>query len=175
MSFISWSLFRLLSIESVMPSNHLILCHALLLLPSIFPSIRVFPRESALCIRWAKYWSFSFRISPSNEHLVLRSFRLSSPLEHHSSKASVLQCSALVEKVGNPSWPSPCPKLNSPWGSYSGLIQLWVLSSNKGEVSRYISGFSQPTSNPSSPSLPPCPPTLPATICSGIQAISPHN
>ena len=89
-----------------MPSNHLILCHHLLLLPSIFPSIRVFSMESALCIRWPKYWSFSFRISPSNEYSRLISFRidrldllavqgtLKSLLQHHSSKASILQCSA---------------------------------------------------------------------------------
>ena len=96
-----------MSIESVMPSNHLILCHPLLLLPSIFPSIRVFSNESALCIRWPKYWSFSFNISPSNEHPGLMSFRmdwldllavqgtLKSLLQHHSSKASILQHSAL--------------------------------------------------------------------------------
>ena len=95
-----------MSIESVMPSNHLILCHLLLLLPSIFPSIRVFSNESALHIRWPKYCSFSFSISPSNEHPGLISFRmdwldhlavqgtLKSLLQHHSSKASVLQCSA---------------------------------------------------------------------------------
>ena len=89
-----------------MPSNHLILCHPLLLLPSIFPGIRVFSNESALCIRWPKYWSFSFNISPSNEHPGLISFRmdwldllavqgtLKSLLQHHSSKASVLWCSA---------------------------------------------------------------------------------
>jgi len=94
-----------MSIESVMPSNHLILCHLLLLLPSIFPSIRVFSNESALRIRWTKYWSFSFN-SPSNEHPGLISFRmdwldllavqgtLQSLLQHHSSKASILQCSA---------------------------------------------------------------------------------
>ena len=94
------------SIESVMPSNHLILCHTLLLLPSIFPSIRVFSNESALRIRWPKYWSFSFNISPSNEHSGLISFRmnwldllaaqetLKSLFQHHSSKASILQCSA---------------------------------------------------------------------------------
>ena len=93
------------SIESVMPSNHLILCHSLLLLPSIFPSIRVFSNESALRIRWPKYWSFSFNISPTNEYPGLISFRmdwldllavqgtLKSLLQHHSSKASVLQCS----------------------------------------------------------------------------------
>ena len=102
----SWSLLKLMSIESVMPSNHLILCHPLLLLPSIFPSSRVFSDESVLCIRWQKYWSFSFSISPSNEHPGLISFRmdcldllavqgtLKSPLQHHSSKASILQCSA---------------------------------------------------------------------------------
>ena len=72
----SWSLLILMSIESVMPSSHLILCNPLLLLPSIFPSIRVFSNESALCIRWPKYWSFSFDISPSNEHWGLISFRM---------------------------------------------------------------------------------------------------
>ena len=72
----SWSLLKLMSIESVMPSNHLILCHPLLLPPSIFPSIRVFPNESILHIRWPKYWSFSFSISPSNEYSGLTSFRM---------------------------------------------------------------------------------------------------
>ena len=103
----SWSLIKLMSIESVMPSNHLILCHPLLLLPSIFPSIRVFPNESALRIRWPKYWSFSFNISPSfNELPRLISFRmdwldllavqgtLKSLLQYHSWKASILQHSA---------------------------------------------------------------------------------
>ena len=71
-----WSLLKLMSIESVMPSNHLILCHSLLLLPSIFPTIRVFSNESALCIRWPKYWSFSFSISPSNQYSGLISFRM---------------------------------------------------------------------------------------------------
>ena len=95
-----------MSIDLVMPSNHLILCPPLLLLPSIFPSIRVFPNESALHIRWPKYWSFSLSISPSNEHPGLISFRrdwldflavqgtLKSILQHHSSKASILRCSA---------------------------------------------------------------------------------
>ena len=93
-----------MSIESVMPSNHLILCRPLLLMPSIFPSIWVFSNESALCIRWPKYWSFSFTISPSNEHpgLIFRmdwldflaaQGTLKSLLQHHSSKASILQCS----------------------------------------------------------------------------------
>ena len=95
-----------MSIKSMMPSNHLILCCPVLLLPSIFPSIRVFSNESVLHIRWPKYWSFSFNISPSNEHPGLISFRmdwsdllavqgtLKSLLQHHSSKASILQCSA---------------------------------------------------------------------------------
>ena len=99
----SRSLPKFTSIESVMPSNHLILCHPLLLLPSIFPKIRVFSSESALCIRWSKYWSFSFNITPSNEHPGLISFRmdwldllavhgtLKSLLQHHSSKTSSLQ------------------------------------------------------------------------------------
>ena len=93
---ISLSLLKLRSIESMIPSNHLILCHPLLLLPSIFPSIRVFSKESAFCIRWSKYWSFSFNISPSSEHPGLISFRmdwldllavqgtLESLLQHHS-------------------------------------------------------------------------------------------
>ena len=102
----SQSLLKVISIELVMPSNHLILCHPLLLLPSIFTSIRVFSSESALCFRCAKYWSFSFSISPSNEQSGLISFRmdwldllavqgtLKSLLQHHSSKASILRCSA---------------------------------------------------------------------------------
>ena len=98
----SWSLLKLMSIESVMPSNHLILCHPLLLPPSIFPSIRVFSNESVLCMRWPKYWSFSFSISPSNEYSGQISFRmdwfvkgtLKSFLQHHNSKASILQRSA---------------------------------------------------------------------------------
>ena len=102
----SWSLPKLVSLELVMPSNHFILCHPLLFLPSIFPSIRVFSNESVLHIRWPKYWSFSLSISPSNEHPGLFSFRmdwldllavqrtLKSILQHHSSKASILWHSA---------------------------------------------------------------------------------
>ena len=102
----SRSLLRLMSVESVMPSNHLILCHPLLLLPVIFPSIRIFSNESVLPIRWSKDWSFSFSISASNEYSGMMSFRidwldlladqrtLKSLLQHHSSKASILQCSA---------------------------------------------------------------------------------
>ena len=103
---ISWSLLKLMSIESVMPSNYLTLCHPLLLPPSIFPSTRIFSNESVLRIRWPKYWSFSFSISPSNDYSGLISFRmdwldllavqgtLKSFLQHHGSKASILQCSA---------------------------------------------------------------------------------
>ena len=105
-----------MSIESVMPSNHLILCHPLLLLPSIFTNIRVFSNESALHNRWPKYWSFSFNISPSNEHPGLISFRmdwlnllavqgtLKSLLQHHSSKASILRRSAFfTAQLSHPS------------------------------------------------------------------------
>ena len=99
---------KLMAIESVMPSNYLILCHPLLLLLSIFPSIRVFSNESTLHIRWPKYWNLSFSISPSNEYSGLISFRidwfdllavqgtLKSILQHHSSKVSILQCSAFL-------------------------------------------------------------------------------
>ena len=102
-----WSLPKLMSTKSVMPSNYIILCCLLLLLLSIFPNTRVFSNESALCIRWPKYWSFSFNINPSNEHLGLISFKmdwldilavqgtLKSLLQHHNSKASILLCSAL--------------------------------------------------------------------------------
>ena len=102
----SWSSLKLMSIESVMPSSHLILCRPLLLLPPIPPSIRIFSNESIRCMRWPKYWSFSFSISPSNEHPGVISFRmdwmdllavqgtLKSLLQHHSSKASILPCSA---------------------------------------------------------------------------------
>ena len=101
----SWSLLNLMFVESMTPSNHLILCHSLHLPPSIFPSIRVFSNESVLHIRWPRYWSFSFSINPSNEHPGLISFRmdwdllavqgtLKSLLQHHSSKASILWCSA---------------------------------------------------------------------------------
>ena len=102
---ISWSLLKLMSIESVMPSKHVVLCRPLLLLPSIFPGIRVFSNELAFHITWPKYWSFSFSISPSNEYSGLISFRidlfdltvqgsLKSLLQHHSSKASILWCLA---------------------------------------------------------------------------------
>ena len=102
----SWSSLKRMNIKLIMSFNHLTLCRPLVLLPSIFPSIRVFSNESVLCIRWPKYWSFHFNISPSNEHPGLISFRmdwldllsvqgtLKSLLQHHSSKASILHCSA---------------------------------------------------------------------------------
>ena len=102
----SWSLLKLMSIESVIPSNHLVLWHPLLLLPSVFPSIRVSSNDLALCIRWPKYWSFSFSISPSNEYSVLISFRidwfglldfqgtLKSLFQHYSLKSSIISCLA---------------------------------------------------------------------------------
>ena len=115
----SQSLLKLISIESVMPSNHLILCCPLLLLPSIFPSIRVFSNESALHSRWPKYWHFSFSISPSNEYSELISFRtdwfdilafqgtLKSHLQHHNSKASILQHSAFfMVQLSHPYMPT---------------------------------------------------------------------
>ena len=110
----SQRLLKLMSIESVMPSNHLILSHPLFLPPSIFPSIKVFSNESVLRIRWPKYWSFSFSIRASNEYSGLISFRidwfdlvvqgtLKSLLQHHSSKASILQCSAFfIVQISHP-------------------------------------------------------------------------
>ena len=111
----SRSLFKLIPTESVIPSNHLIFCHPLLLSPSIFPSIRIFSNESALCIRWPNYWSFSFSISPSNEYSGLISFRmvwldlpavqgtLKNLLQHHSSKASILWHSAFfIDQLSHP-------------------------------------------------------------------------
>ena len=113
---ISWSLLKLISIEFVMPSNHLIHHHPLLLPPSIFPSIRVFSNKSLFCIRWPEYWSFSFSISPSNEYSGLISFRiywfdllavqgtLKSLLQHHRSKPSILQRSAFFKvQLSHPS------------------------------------------------------------------------
>ena len=105
---VSWSLPKIMPIESMVPSNHLILCHPLFLLPSTFPDFRVFSNESAHHIRWPKYWSFSFSSSPSNEYSGLTSFRidwvgllavqgtLKSLLQHHSLKASILWCSAFI-------------------------------------------------------------------------------
>ena len=126
----SWSSLRPTSIESVMPSSHLILCHPLLLLPPTPPSIRVFSNESTLRMRWPKYWSFSFSISPSKEILGLISFRmdwldllavqgtLKSLLQHHSSKASILRMS---------NWLARCYKeVVYSWTHITGLIQSWT-------------------------------------------------
>ena len=117
----SRSLLKLMSIKSVMPSSHLILCHPLLLLPPILPSIRVFSSESTLCIRWPTYWSFSFSVSISSEHPELISFRmdwldllavqgtLKSLLQYHRSEASILQCSALYFNIHIHAWPLEKP------------------------------------------------------------------
>ena len=134
---ISWSLPKFMFIESVMPSNHLIFWCLLLFLPSIFPSIRVFFNESALCIRWPKYWSFSFSISPSNEYSELISFKidwfdllaaqgiLKSLLQHHSSKASILQHSAFfrAQLSLDYTWLLENPE---PW-LYGPLLAKWCL------------------------------------------------
>ena len=137
----SRSLPKLMSIESLMPSNHPILCHPLLLLPSIFPSIRVFSSESALRIRWPKYWSFSFNISPSNEHPGLMFFRMDwldllevqgtlNILQHHSSKASIIWYSAFfIVQLSHPyRWPKywSFSFSISPSNEYSGLISFRV-------------------------------------------------
>ena len=120
---ISWSLLKLMSIELMMPSNHLILCCPLLLLPSIFPSIKVFSNELSLCIRWPKYWSFSFGISPCNEYSGLISFRIdwfnlgiSRVCPCHSSKASILQFSAFFY----------CPALTSIYMTTGKTIALTI-------------------------------------------------
>ena len=138
------SLLKLMSIESVMPSSHIILCHPLLPLPSIIPSIRVFSNESVLHIRWPKYWSLSYSIIPSNEYSGLLSFRmdwldllavqgtLKSLLQHHSSKASILWCSAFfIVQLSHPYWrrhwhPTPVflPGESQGWGSLVGCY-LW--------------------------------------------------
>ena len=135
-----------MSIESVMPSKHLILCHPLLFLPSIFPSIRIFSSESALHIRWTKYWSFNFNISPSNEHPGLISFRmdwldllavqgtLKSLLQHHSSKASILQHSAFfIVQLSHPN------------------TKLWECATNKGLLgAMQRGGWLKPLKTPNS-------------------------
>ena len=138
-----------MSIESMMPCNHLFLCHPLLLLPSIFPRIRVFSNESALCIRWPKYWSFSFSISPSNEYSGLISFRidwfdllvvqgiLKSLLQHHSSKASILQCSAFfMVQLSGPYMTSGKNTVLTRW-TFVGKVMSWVFNM----LSRFVVAF----------------------------------
>ena len=137
----SWSPPKLMSSVSVMPSNHLILCHPLLLLPSIFPSIRVFSNESALHIRWPEYWSFSFKISLSNEHRAPISSRmdwldllavqgtLKSLLQHHSSKASILRCTAfLIVQFSYPSSQWCHPTISSSVVPFSSCLQSFSAS-----------------------------------------------
>ena len=127
-----------MSIESVMPSSHLILCRPLLLLPSIFPSIRVFSNESVLPIRWPKYWGFSFSISPSKEYSGLLSFRrdwlgllavqitLRSFHQHHSSKASILQCSAFIMvQLSHPYMTTGKTKALTRW-TFVGKVDLYL-------------------------------------------------
>ena len=128
-----------MSIELVMPSNHLILCHPRLLPPSIFPSIRVFSNESALHFRWPKYWSFGFNISPTNEHLGLISYRmdwldllavqgiLKNLLQHHSSKASILWCSAFcIVQLSHPYLTTGKTVALTRWTSFSKLMSLFL-------------------------------------------------
>ena len=130
-------LLKLMSIKLVMPSNHLILCHPLLLPPSIFPSIKVFSNDSVLLIRWPKYWSFSFNISPSSEHPGLICFRmdlldllavqgtLKSLLQHHSSKASVLQCSAFfIVQLSHPYMTTGKPIALTKWTFVGKVMSL---------------------------------------------------
>ena len=146
-----------MSIESVMPSNHLILCPPFLLPPSIFPSIRVFSNESALCIRWPKYWSFSFSISSSNEYSGLISFRmdcldlpavqgtLKGLLQHHSSKASILQCSKKKKKKRHAkgrtnNWHLLGVSFVTSSGG-SVLYLYYCIWSPKGDLMKWISSF----------------------------------
>ena len=143
---ISLSLLKLMSTKSVMPSNHLILCH-FFLLPSSFPSIRIFSKELALCIRWPKYWSFSFSISPSNEYSGFISFRidwfdllavqgtLKSRLQHHSSKASILRCSAFFTvQLSHPyvtTGNTICLCFLLSWCKWSCSFRPWIFSHYK--------------------------------------------
>ena len=133
----SQSLLKLMSIKLVMPSNHLILCHPLLVLPSTLSSLRVFSNESVLCIKWPKYWSFSFSISSSNEYSWLISFRidwldllavqgtLKSVFQHHSSKASILQCSAFfIAQLSHPYMTTGKPIALTKWTFVSKVMSL---------------------------------------------------
>ena len=133
----SRSLLKLKSIEFVMPSNYLIICHPLLIPPSIFPIIRVFSNESALSIRWPKYWSFRFNISPSSEHPGLISFRmdlldllavqgsLKSLVQHHSSKASIPQCSAFfIVQLSHPYMTTGKPIALTRWAFVDKIMPL---------------------------------------------------
>ena len=148
----SRSLLKLMSIELVMPSNHLIFCRPLSLLPSIFPSIRVFSDESVLHIRWPKYWSFSFSISPSNEYSGLISFRmdwldllavqgtLKSLLQHYSSKASILRCSAFFTiQLSHPYMTTGKTVAVTRW-TFVGKVKSLLFNMLSGLVSAFLSG-----------------------------------
>ena len=149
----SQSLPKLMSIELVMPFNQLMLCHPLLLLPSIFPNVRVFFSASALCIRWPKYWSFSFSISPSSEYSGLISFRkdwldllavqgtLRSLLQHHSSKSSILPCSAfLVVQLSHP-YMTPGKTITLTRWTFVGKVMSLLFNMLSRLVIRYICNF----------------------------------
>ena len=144
----SWSLLKLMSIESVMLSNHLILCRPVLL-PSVFPSIRVFSNESVLCFRWPKYWSFSFSVSPPNEYSGLISFRIDwfdllavqgtlKSLQHYSSKASIFQLSAFF--IVQLSHPYMTPGKTITWTRWTFVGKVMSLLFNM--LSRFVSFFS---------------------------------
>ena len=146
---ISWSLLKFMSIESVMPSNHLGLCYPFLLLPLIFPSIRVFSSESVLCIRWPKYWSWSFSISPSNEYSGLISVRidwfdlfavqgtLKNLLQHHGSKASILWCSAFfMVQLSHPYMTTGKTKALTRW-TFIGKVMSLLFN----RLSRFVIAF----------------------------------
>ena len=147
----SWSLLKFMSIESVMPSNHFIFCRPLLLSPSIFPSLRVFSNESALRVRWPKYWSFSFGISPSNEHSGLISFgmdwldllavrgTLKSLLQHHSSKASILRRSAFFTvQLSHPYMTTGKTRALTKWICTPKQRFLWHLGLQTGSLDRVL-------------------------------------
>ena len=145
------SSLKLTSIKSIMPSSYLILCRPLFLQPSIFPSIRVFSNESALHIRWTKYWSFSFSISPSNEHSGLISFgmdwldllavrgTLKSLIQHHSSKASILQCSAFFTvQLSHPYMTTGKTRALTKWICTPKQRFLWHLGLQTGSLDRVL-------------------------------------
>ena len=158
----SQGLLKLMPIESVMPSIHLILCHPLLLLPSIFPSIRVFSNESTLRIRWPKYWSFSFNISPSNEYTGLISFRmdwldllavqgtLKSLLQHHSSKTSSLQHSAFFTvQLSQPYMTTGKTIVLTKWTFVGKVMFLLLMATHSTVLAWRIPGTGEPGGLPS--------------------------
>ena len=150
----SWSLLKLMSIKSVMPSNHLILCHPLLLLPSIFPIIRVFSSDSVLCIRWPKYWSFNFGISPSYEYSGLISFRidwfdllavqgiLKNLVQHHSLKVSILWSSAFFMVQLSHSYITTGKTMSLTRGTFVGKVMSLLFNTLFRFVTAFLTGRS---------------------------------